>query len=66
MTGTVGVSKSQVSRTIEAGELLLEDLAKRDFSKLDLLAVWIDGIQLGPYHVLRRCEICSITINREN
>lgn len=53
MTGTVGVSKSQVSRaTIEAGELLLEDLAKRDFSKLDLLAVWIDGIQLGPYHVI--------------
>lgn len=52
-TGTVGVSKSQVSRaTIEAGELLLEDLAKRDFSKRDLLAVWIDGIPFGPYHVI--------------
>src|SRR5262249_1243974 len=24
----------------------------RDFSGLDLLAVWIDGIQLGPYHVI--------------
>jgi putative transposase len=53
MDGTVGVSKSQVSReTIEAGEHLLADLAGRDFSGLDLLAVWIDGIQLGPYHVI--------------
>jgi transposase-like protein len=53
MAGTVGVSKSQVSRvTIEAGERLLDDLAGRDFSGLDLLAIWIDGIQLGPYHVI--------------
>ena len=53
MDGTVGVSKSQVSReTIEAGERVLADLASRDFSKLDILAVWIDGIQLGPYHVI--------------
>ena len=48
MAGTVGVSKSQVSReTIEAGERLLKELAERDFSGLDLLAVWIDGIQLA-------------------
>ena len=53
MAETVGVSKSQVSReTIEAGERLLKDLAERDFSKLDILAVWIDGIQLGSYHVI--------------
>src|SRR5262245_34982933 len=53
MAQTVGVSKSQVSReTIEAGERLLEELAGRDFSALDLLAVWIDGIQLGSYHVI--------------
>jgi putative transposase len=53
MAETVGVSKSQVSReTIEAGERLLEDLAVRDFSALDLLAVWIDGVQLGSYHVI--------------
>ena len=59
MAGTVGVSKSQVSReTIEAGERLLDDLAGRDFSGLDLLAVWIDGIQLGPYHV-----ICAAGVN---
>ena len=61
MTGTVGVSKSQVSRaTIEAGERLREDLAGRDFSGLDLLAVWIDGIQLGPYHV-----ICAAGVDDE-
>jgi transposase-like protein len=53
MAETVGVSKSQVSReTIEAGERVLEDLAGRDFSALDLLAIWIDGVQLGSYHVI--------------
>jgi transposase-like protein len=31
---------------------LLDDLAGREFSGLDLLAVWIDGIQLGAYHVI--------------
>ena len=31
---------------------MLEGLARRDFSALDLLAVWIDGIQLGKYHVI--------------
>jgi transposase-like protein len=59
MAETVGVSKSQVSReTIEAGERLLKDLAERDFSKLDILAVWIDGIQLGSYHV-----ICAVGVD---
>ena len=61
MAETVGVSKSQVSReTIEAGERLLKDLAERDFSKLDILAVWIDGIQLGSYHV-----ICAVGVDSE-
>lgn len=59
MADTVGVSKSQVSReTIEAVERLLEELAGRDFSELDLLAIWIDGIQLGPYHV-----ICAVGVD---
>ena len=50
-----------VSRaTIEAGERLLDDLAERDFSELDLLAVWIDGIQLGTYHV-----ICTVGVDAE-
>jgi transposase-like protein len=53
MAETVGASRSQVSReTIESGERLLKGLAERDPSRLELLAVWIDGIQLGPYHVI--------------
>jgi transposase-like protein len=59
MAESVGVSKSQVSReTIEAGERQLKELAERDFSGLDILAVWIDGIQLGTYHV-----ICVVGVN---
>jgi putative transposase len=59
MAETVGVSKSQVSReSIEAGERLLKELAERDFSKLDILAVWVDGIQLGAYHV-----ICAVGVD---
>jgi putative transposase len=59
MAETVGVSKSQVSReTIEAGERLLKELAERDFADKDLLAVWIDGIQLGAYHV-----ICAVGVD---
>lgn len=59
MAETVGVSKSQVSReTIEAGERLLQELAERDFSGLDILAVWADGIQLGAYHV-----ICAVGVD---
>jgi putative transposase len=61
MAETVGVSKSQVSReTIEAGERLLKDLAERDVSKLAILAIWIDGIQLGSYHV-----ICAVGVDAE-
>ncbi len=61
MAATVGVSKSQVSReTIEAGERLLKELAERDVSTLDILAVWIDGIQLGPYHV-----ICAVGVDAQ-
>ena len=59
MAETVGVSKSEVSReTIEAGERLLKELAERDLSALEILAVWIDGIQLGPYHV-----ICAVGVD---
>jgi transposase-like protein len=59
MAETVGVSKSEVSReTIEAGERLLKELAERKLSGLEILAVWIDGIQLGPYHV-----ICAVGVD---
>lgn len=56
---TVGVSRSEVSReSIEAGERLLKELAERDFSRLEILAVWVDGIQLGGYHV-----ICAVGVD---
>ena len=61
MAETVGVSRSQVSReTIEAGERLLKELAERDFSRTDILAIWIDGIQLGSYHV-----ICAVGVDAQ-
>jgi hypothetical protein len=53
MAETIGASKSRVSReTIEAGERLLKELAERDLSGPDILAVWIDGLRLGSYHVI--------------
>jgi putative transposase len=59
MAQTVGVSKSQVSReAIEAGERLLKELAERDFSGQDILAIGIDGIPLGAYHV-----ICAVGVD---
>ena len=53
MAEQVGISKSEVSReTIEAGTRVLQDLAERDFSKVDVLIIYLDGIQFGNYHVL--------------
>ena len=49
----VGIGKSEVSReTIEAGTRVLQDLAERDFSKVDVLIIYLDGIQFGNHHVL--------------
>jgi transposase-like protein len=59
MAETVGISKSQVSREfIEAGERLLKEVAERDFSDVDLLVIYIDGVQFGPYHV-----ICAVGVD---
>ena len=53
MADQVGISKSEVSReTIEAGTRVLEELAERDLSELDVLVVYLDGIVFGDYHVL--------------
>ena len=53
MADQVGISKSEVSReTIEAGTRVLQELAERDLSELDVLVVYLDGIQFGDYHVL--------------
>lgn len=59
MAEQVGVSKSQVSREfIDAGERLLKELAERNFSETELLAIYLDGIQFGPYHV-----ICAVGVD---
>lgn len=59
MAEQVGISKSQVSREfIASGERLLKQLAERDFSELDLLVVYLDGVQFGPYHV-----ICAVGVD---
>ncbi len=53
MAEQVGISRSSVSReSIEAGERLLKSLAERDFSQLDLLIIYIDGMQFGDFHVI--------------
>lgn len=59
MAETVGVSKSQVSREfIDAGERLLKELAERDFSGTNILVIYVDGLQFGPYHV-----ICAVGVD---
>ena len=59
MAEQVGISKSQVSREfIEAGQRLLKELAERDFSEIDLLIVYVDGIQFGAYHT-----ICAVGVD---
>ena len=53
MAAQVGISKSEVSReTIEAGTRVLQALAERDFSEVDMVIIYLDGIQFGHYHVL--------------
>ena len=61
MAEQVGISKSQVSREfIDAGERLLKELAERDFSATDLIVIYLDGVQFGPYHV-----ICAVGVDAE-
>ena len=53
MAEQVGISRSSVSReSIEAGERLLKSLAERDFSQIDLLIIYVDGMQFGDFHVI--------------
>lgn len=53
MAEQVGVSRSQVSReTIEAGERVLKELMQRRFDEVELLVIYIDGLQMGDYHVI--------------
>ena len=53
MADAVGISKSAVSReTIDAGKRVLEELGARRFEDVDLLILYLDGVQFGRYHVL--------------
>ena len=53
MAETCGVSKSSVSREfIEASAEQLQALAERRFDALDLLVIYIDGVQFGGHHVI--------------
>jgi len=53
MASTCGVSKSTVSRgAAEAGEEALKELLERRFDEIDLLVIYIDGMQFGEHHVI--------------
>jgi transposase-like protein len=51
--GTVGVSKSSVSREfVEASAQQLRELNERDLGPLRLLVIYLDGIVIDAHHVL--------------
>ncbi len=53
MASTCGVSRSTVSReAAEAGEAALKELLERRFDKIDLLVIYIDGMQFGEHHII--------------
>ena len=53
MASTCGVSKSNVSReAAEASEAALQELVERRFEEIDLLVIYIDGMQFGEHHIL--------------
>lgn len=61
MAESVGISKSSVSRgNIEAGEKLLKELAERRFDEIDVLVIYVDGINLGGHHVLGAVGVDSV------
>lgn len=53
MAETVGVSKSQISREfIAASEQQFKALCERRFDDVNILVIYIDGIQFGDCHVI--------------
>lgn len=53
MASTCGVSKSNVSReAAEAGEAALKELLERRFEAIDVLVIYLDGMQFGEHHVI--------------
>lgn len=53
MAGSAGISKSSVSREFRAAsEEALKQLMERPYTEKDILAVYIDGIEIAGHHVL--------------
>jgi putative transposase len=53
MAGTVGISKSSISREfIKASEKALSELMGRHFDDKDILAIYMDGIIVDKRHIL--------------
>lgn len=53
MVGSAGISKSTLSREFRAAsETALKQLMERSFAEKDILAVYIDGIEIAGHHVL--------------
>ena len=61
MAGSCGISKSSVSREfIEASAEHLASLCERRFDDLDLLVIYVDGIQFGGgHHVIAAVGVAS-------
>jgi len=60
MAETVGVSKSQISREfVVASAAELQHLCERRFDDVDILVVYIDGIQFGDCHVIAALGVDS-------
>lgn len=61
MAGTVGIAKSSVSREFVAqSRKVLETLAARRWDKLDILAVYLDGIIVGSHHILAAVGVDAV------
>lgn len=53
MAASAGIAKSSVSRAVKgASEASLRQLMERSFSEHDILAVYIDGIEVAGHHVV--------------
>jgi len=53
MAASAGISKSSVSRVVKAAsEARLRQLMERSFHEQDILAVYIDGIEVAGHHVV--------------
>ncbi len=60
MAGTVGISKSSVSREfIQASQTALTELMARRFDERDFLAIYMDGIIVGTRHIIAAIGVDS-------